>query len=50
MFPKMLRNLGKKLITDLAIPVDRDNLTRLAISLVSDAIKKFEEKSVEKEL
>ena len=46
----MLGNLGKKLITDLTVSVARDNLPRLAINLVSDAIKKFQEKSVEKEL
>ena len=46
----MLGNLGKKLIRDLAVSVARYNLPQLAINLVSDAIKKFQEKSVEKEL
>ena len=37
----MLCNLGKKVITDLAIPLARNNLSGLVSNLDSNAIKKF---------
>ena len=44
-FPRnMLGNLGKKLISDLAIPLARDNLYGLVSSLASSAINKCERK------
>ena len=36
--PNMLGNLGKKVITDLAVPLDRDNLPGLVSNLASNAI------------
>ena len=43
-FGSWLSNLGKKAPTDLAIPLDRDNVPRLVCSLTSNAINKFERK------
>ena len=40
----MLSDLGKKVITDLAIPLARDNLSGLISNLASNAINKFEKK------
>ena len=40
----MLGNLGKKVITDLAIPLARDNLPGLVINLASNTINQFERK------
>ena len=40
----MLGNLGKIVITDLTIPLAKDNLTRLVNNLASNAIKKFQRK------
>ena len=40
----MLSNLGKKVITDLAIPLARDNLPGLVRNLASNAINEFERK------
>ena len=40
----MLSDLGKKVITDLAIPLARDNLPGLVSDLASNAINKFEKK------
>ena len=40
----MLGNLGKKVITDLAVPLARENLLGLVSNLVSSAINKFERK------
>ena len=34
----MLRNLGKKVITDLAIPLARDNLSGLVSNIAPNAI------------
>ena len=40
----MLGNLGEKVITDLAIPLARDNLPELVSNLTSNAKNKFERK------
>ena len=40
----MLSDLGKKVITDLAIPLARDNLPGLVSDLASNARNKFEKK------
>ena len=40
----MLGNLGEKVITDLAIPLARNNSPGLISSLASNAINKFERK------
>ena len=40
----MLSNLGKKVITDLAIPLARDSLPGLVRNLASNAINEFERK------
>ena len=45
----MLGNLGKKVITDLAILIARDNLPGLVSNLASNAINKFERKISGKE-
>ena len=37
----MLYNLGKKVITDLAITLARNNLSGLVSNLASNAVKKF---------
>ena len=39
-----LGNLGKKALTDIAIPLARDNLPGLVRNLTSNAITKFERK------
>ena len=44
----MLSNLGKKVITDLAIPLARDNLSGLVRNLASNAINEFERKISDK--
>ena len=43
-FSSCLGNLGIKVITDLAIPLARDNLPGLGRNLASNAINKFERK------
>ena len=43
-FGSCLRNLGKKALTDIAIPLNRDNLPGLVSNLTSNAINKFERK------
>ena len=43
-FGSWLGDLGKKALTDLAIPLARDNLPELVRSLTSNAINKFERK------
>ena len=43
-FGSWLGNLGKKALTDLAIPLAGDNLPGLVINLTSNAINKFERK------
>ena len=40
----MLGNLRKKVITDLAIPLFRDNLPGLVSNLASNVVNKFERK------
>ena len=40
----MLGNLRKKAITDLAVPLVRDNLPELVSSLLSNVVNKFERK------
>ena len=40
----MLGNLGKTVITDLAVPLAEDNLPGLVSNLASNAINKFETK------
>ena len=40
----MLVNLGKKVITDLAIPLARDNLLGLVSNITSNELNKFERK------
>ena len=44
----ILGNLGKKVITDLAILLARDNLAGLVSNLASNAINKFEKKIIGK--
>ena len=39
-----LGNLGKKALTDIAVPLARDNLPGLVSNLASNAINKFERK------
>ena len=39
-----LSNLGKKALTNIAIPLDRDNIPGLVINLTSNAKSKFERK------
>ena len=39
-----LGNLAKKALTNVAIPLARDNLPELVSNLVSNAINKFERK------
>ena len=48
-FCSWLGNLGKKALTNIAIPLARDNLPGLVNNLTSNAINKFERKIVEKE-
>ena len=43
-----LGNLGKKLITDLAIPITRDNFPGLVSNIISNKINKYERKISEK--
>ena len=43
-FGSWLGNLGKKALTDLAIPLTRDNLPGFASNLVSNIINKSERK------
>ena len=43
-FRSCLGNLGKKALTDVVIPVARDNLPRLVSKLTSNTINKFESK------
>ena len=45
----MLGNLGKKVTTDLAIALARDNLPELVSNLASNVINKIERKTSEKE-
>ena len=40
----MLSNLGKKALTNIAIPLARDNLPGLLSNLTSNVINKFERK------
>ena len=44
MIHNMLGNLRKKAITDLAIPLVRDNLPGLVSNLASNVVNKFERK------
>ena len=44
-FGSWLGNLGKKVITDLAIHLARDNLPGLVSNFASNAINKFERKN-----
>ena len=48
-FDCWLRNLGKKALTNFAIPLKRVNLPRLVDNLNSNAINKFERKISRKE-
>ena len=41
-FGSWLSNLGKKALTDLAIPLARENLPRLVSNLASNSINKFD--------
>ena len=43
-FGSWLANLGKKALTNVAIPLARDNLPGLVNNLISNAINKFERK------
>ena len=43
-FGSWLGNLGKKALTNIAIPLARDNLPGLVSNLISNAINKFERK------
>ena len=43
-FSSSLGNLGKKALTNIAIPLARDNLPSLVRNLTSNAINKFERK------
>ena len=43
-FGSCLGNLGKKALTNIAIPLARDNLPGLVSNLISNAINKFERK------
>ena len=43
-FSSSLGNLGKKVLTNIAIPLARDNLHGLVSNLTSNAINKFERK------
>ena len=45
----MLGNLGKKVTTDVAIALARDNLHELVSNLASNVINKIERKTSEKE-
>ena len=47
-FGSWLANLGKKTITNIAIPLARKNLSGLVSNLVSSAINKFDKKISEK--
>ena len=47
-FGSWLGNLGKKWLTNIAIPLARDNLTGLVSNLTSNSINKFERKISEK--
>ena len=47
-FRNMLDNLGKKVITNLAITLARDSLPGLVRNLASNAVNKFERKISEK--
>ena len=49
-FGSWLANLGKKALTDVAIPLARDNLPELVNNLTSNAINKFQRKISGKEL
>ena len=44
----MFGNLAKKVITDLVIPLAKDNLSRLVCNLASNAKNKFERKTCRK--
>ena len=48
-FRNMIGNLGTKVITDLAIPLARENLPGLVSNLVSNAINRFKRKISGKE-
>ena len=48
-FRSWLGKLGKKALTNVVTPLDRDNLPRLASSLISNTIHKFERKISGKE-
>ena len=43
-FGSWLENLREKALTNIAIPLTRDNLHRLVINLTTNAINKFERK------
>ena len=47
-FHNIIGNLGKKVITDLAIPLARSNLPGLVSNLASNAINKSERKIIGK--
>ena len=47
-FGSWLGNLGKKVLTNIVIPLARDNLPGLVSNLTSDVINKFERKITEK--
>ena len=49
-FFSWLDDLGKKALTNIAIPLGRDNLPRLGINLALNVITKFERKISGKEL
>ena len=49
-FDSWLGNLPKKALTNIAIPLARDNLPGLVKNLALNAINKFERKKVEKQL
>ena len=44
-FCSWLGNLGKKALTNIAVPLARDNLPGLVSNLTSNAINKFERKN-----
>ena len=44
-FGSWLENLREKTLTNIAIPLTRDNLSRLVINLITNAINKFERKT-----
>ena len=49
-FGSWFGNLGKKTLTNIAIPFNGDNFPGLLSILTSNAINKFERRKVEKEL